>query len=198
MSEEIDFDFWKEKKDLVPSHERDVSWYFCSETLTRSAQQAIDLEKLKNISESLVVENEESFSQAVSMSLQIRRIKKCLEDKRKDLVAPYVASQKEINKQAKSIEKDLIEIEDILSVKVNDYSSKLLSLDEKIINEDGTAKLTKKIQWSISDESLIAREYLKVDEEKINQAIDMGIINIPGICIQETEIVELRAKRIKK
>jgi hypothetical protein len=198
MSEEIDFDFWKEKKDLVPSHERDVSWYFCSETLTRSAQQAIDLEKLKNISESLVVENEESFSQAVSMSLQIRRIKKCLEDKRKDLVAPYVASQKEINKQAKSIEKDLVEIEDILSVKVNDYSSKLLSLDKKIINEDGTAKLTKKIQWSISDESLIAREYLKVDEEKINQAIDMGIINIPGICIQETEIVELRAKRIKK
>jgi hypothetical protein len=132
------------------------------------------------------------------MSLQIRRIKKCLEDKRKDLVAPYVASQKEINKQAKSIEKDLVEIEDILSVKVNDYSSKLLSLDKKIINEDGTAKLTKKIQWSISDESLIAREYLKVDEEKINQAIDMGIINIPGICIQETEIVELRAKRIKK
>ena len=60
--------------------------------------------------------------------------------------------------------------------------------------EAGSATVTHKRTFRITDEKLIPREYLKVDEKAIRKDVDAGVENIPGVEI----FVEARPRYSKR
>ena len=67
------------------------------------------------------VVNEESASQALSMSLQARKIRKQLDETRLSIVRPHLDFQKAINKIVKEYEAKLEQIENNLKNKLDEY-----------------------------------------------------------------------------
>ena len=68
---------------------------------TQLLSKKLDLTPLISRASGHVIENEESASQALSMSLQARKIRKQLDETRLSIVRPHLDFQKAINKIVK-------------------------------------------------------------------------------------------------
>lgn len=169
---------------------------------TQLLSQKLDLSPLISRASNHEVINEESASQALSMSLQARKIRKQLDDTRLSIVRPHLDFQRAINKIVKEYEASLEKIENNLKQKLDEYLQKssstnnaaFIAYSKEICVEDGKLTKVKKWSWELEDEQIIPREYLALDEKKIDEAIKQGVRNIPGIKIFEKEEITMRVK----
>lgn len=162
----------------------------------------LDLTPLINQATCHVIVDEKSASQALSMSLQARKIRKQLDETRLEIVRPHVDFQKSINKIVKEYETKLEEIEENLKSKLDAYlkeststnNASFMVLAKEMTVEDGKLKKVKKWTWELENENFVPREYLCIDEKKIAEAVKHGVRNIPGIKIFEKEEITMRVK----
>lgn len=169
---------------------------------TQLLSKKLDLTPLISRASIHTIENEETASQALSMSLQARKIRKQLDETRLSIIRPHLDFQKAINKIVKEYEAKLEEIENNLKYKLDEYLKKSASTNnaffitksKEMFVEDGKLTKVKKWVWELENEALIPREYLTTNEKKIDEAIKQGIRNIPGIKILEKEEISMRIK----
>jgi exonuclease VII large subunit len=162
----------------------------------------LDLTPLISRASEHEVVNEESASQALSMSLQARKIRKQLDETRLSIVRPHLDFQKAVNKIVKEYESKLEQIENNLKNKLDEYlkqasstnNSSFIIKSREMLVEDGKLTKVKKWVWELEDEQSIPREYLTLDEKKIDEAVKQGIRNIPGIKVFEKEEITMRVK----
>ncbi|MGH2640048.1 MAG: hypothetical protein ACRDF4_12330 [Rhabdochlamydiaceae bacterium] len=169
---------------------------------TQLLSKKLDLTPLISRASDHVIENEESASQALSMSLQARKIRKQLDETRLSIVRPHLDFQKAINKIVKEYEAKLEEIENNLKSKLDEYLQKSASTNnalfiaksKEMFVEDGKLTKVKKWVWDLENELLVPRDYLSLDNKKVDEAVKQGVRNIPGIKILEKEEISMRIK----
>lgn len=162
----------------------------------------LDLTPLISRASDHVIENEESASQALSMSLQARKIRKQLDETRLSIVRPHLDFQKAVNTIVKEYEAILKEIENSLTSKLDEYLQKSASTNNSIFIakskamfvEDGKLTKVKKWVWELENELLVPRDYLTLDNKRIDEAVKQGVRNIPGVKILEKEEISMRIK----
>lgn len=169
---------------------------------TQLLSKKLDLTPLISRASDHVIENEESASQALSMSLQARKIRKQLDETRLSIVRPHLDFQKAVNKIVKEYEAKLEEIENNLKSKLDEYLQKSASTNnalfiaksKEMFVEDGKLTKVKKWVWDLENELLVPRDYLSLDNKKVDEAVKQGVRNIPGIKILEKEEISMRIK----
>src|SRR5579872_2632151 len=169
---------------------------------TQLLSKKLDLTPLISRASDHVIKNEESASQALSMSLQARKIRKQLDETRLSIVRPHLDFQKAINKIVKEYEAKLEEIENNLKSKLDEYLQKSASTNnalfiaksKEMFVEDGKLTKVKKWVWDLENELLVPRDYLSLDNKKVDEAVKQGVRNIPGIKILEKEEISMRIK----
>jgi len=169
---------------------------------TQLLSKKLDLSPLISRATSHEIINEESASQALSMSLQARKIRKQLDETRLTIVRPHLDFQRAVNKIVKEYEIVLEKIENDLKTKLDEYlqnstssnNAEFIAKSREILVEDGKLAKVKKWVWELENEQLIPREYLSLDEKKIESAIKNGVRNIPGIKVFEKEEISMRIK----
>ncbi len=169
---------------------------------TQLLSKKLDLTPLISRASDHEVLNEESASQALSMSLQARKIRKQLDETRLSIVRPHLDFQRAVNKIVKEYEATLEKIENNLTHKLDEYLQKsastnnasFLAQSKEMRVEDGKLTKVKKWVWELEDENAVPREYLSLNEKKIDEAIKQGIRNIPGIKVFEKEEITMRVK----
>lgn len=191
---------WKKHVANSLAHNKNFDTQAAKATLFR---ECVSLESLRQQEQSFEIKDIESQAQAVSMSLQCRKLKSQLDKLRKEIIKPFFDYQKTINSYSKEFEKQLDDIEESLSLKLQLYQAGLKKevsdtdyslATQSIKTEDGSAKLVLETSFEIEDFNKIPREFLKIDETKVKQAIDFGVRNIEGIKIFTTEKLVMRAK----
>ncbi len=174
-------------------------------TVGQAAQllgKKLDLAPLISRASNYLIEDEASASQALSMSLQARKIRKQLDETRLSIIRPHLDFQKAINKIVKEYEAKLEEIENNLKSKLDDYlqksastnNSSFIARSREMFVEDGKLSKVKKWTWELEDEAAVPRKYLALDAKKIDDAVKQGVRNIPGIKIFEKEEISMRIK----
>ena len=169
---------------------------------TQLLSKKLDLTPLISRASDHEVVNEESASQALSMSLQARKIRKQLDETRLSIVRPHLDFQRAVNKIVKEYEAILEKIENNLTHKLDEYLQKSASTNnasflvqsKEMCVEDGKLTKVKKWVWELGDENAVPREYLSLNEKKIDEAIKQGVRNIPGIKVFEKEEITMRVK----
>jgi exonuclease VII large subunit len=169
---------------------------------TQFLSKKLDLTPLISRASCHVIESEESASQALSMSLQARKIRKQLDETRLSIVRPHLDFQKAINKIVKEYEAKLEEIENNLKSKLDEYLQKSASTNnasfiaksQEMFVEDGKLTKVKKWVWELENEAQVPREYLSLDSKKVDEAVKQGVRNIPGIKVFEKEEISMRIK----
>jgi hypothetical protein len=140
--------------------------------------------------------------QALGMAMQSRKLSKAVESKRKEITKPHLDFQKGIKKIADAFIDELKAIEDSMTKKVEAFNdarnekSKEIGVDLTTVDrvEDGISYEQEYFEFEISDISQIPKEYLKIDDRKIKQAISDGIRNISGLRIFKTKKKRYRIK----
>lgn len=169
---------------------------------TQLLSKKLDLSPLISRATSHEILNEESASQALSMSLQARKIRKQLDETRLAIVRPHLDFQRAVNKIVKEYETVLEKIENDLKTKLDEYlqnssssnNAEFIAKSREILVEDGKLAKVKKWVWELENEQLVPREYLSLNEKKIESAIKNGVRNIPGIKVFEKEEISMRIK----
>ena len=169
---------------------------------TQLLSKKLDLSPLISRATNHEIINEESASQALSMSLQARKIRKQLDETRLAIVRPHLDFQRAVNKIVKEYETVLEKIENDLKTKLDEYlqnsnssnNAEFIAKSREILVEDGKLAKVKKWVWELENEQLVPREYLSLDEKKIESAIKNGVRNIPGIKVFEKEEISMRIK----
>lgn len=155
-------------------------------------------EPLIEKSKSFEVCDEPTAKQALSMSLQARKIKNALDKIRHGIIKPHIDFQRSINKISKETESVLLDIEEKLSEKISEWISTRNSnspIDlSKIDVEDGFLYTQANWTFDIEDLSKVPSEYLTVDVTKIKADIKSGIRTIKGLKIYEQKQIALRVK----
>lgn len=73
--------------------------------------------------------------------------------------------------------------------------TQIIPLREKSVNTGKALMFTRTVRkFRITDIDQVPRKYLKVDEKSIDQAINLGINEIPGIEIYEEQVTQLRTR----
>ena len=169
---------------------------------TQLLVKKLDLTPLISRASDHTIENEESASQALSMSLQARKIRKQLDETRLSIIRPHLDFQKAINKIVKEYEAKLEEIETNLKTKLDTYlqqsastnNSSFIARSKEMFVEDGKLTKIKKWVWELENEAVVPQEYLCLDSKKIDEAVKQGVRNIPGIKVFEKEEISMRIK----
>lgn len=154
--------------------------------------------QMQNYSDNLEVSQEHilhDLHNAVMAGLAVRKRLAILDEKRKSLVKPHLQSQKEINCEFKKYKELAEAIQENLKEKIM-LSIPDLNKSENFNMDCELGSFSRKSVWSyiIEDKESIPKEYLKLDEEKIEADIKAGIRNIPGVNIQETSTYNFRLK----
>lgn len=157
-----------------------------------------DFEHLKEKSNSVIVNSEDSARTALSMAMQTRKLSNQLEHTRKELVKPHMDYQKDLNKVVKDFQAKLDEIQFKMQGKISIWMDEqkdnpFTQLDELQV-EDGSITMKKVWEFAIDDPDLIPDEYLVVDEDLIKQAVKNGVRNIKGVRIFQTTQTSMRVK----
>jgi len=144
------------------------------------------------------VTDEDSARQALSCSLQARKIKNKVEQSRKEIVRPHIDFQKAVMKFTKDVFEGFEQIEKDFQLKVSDWmdtqkENPFTRVDE-IKVDDGSINLKTVHSFTVTDEALVPREFLAVDDKKVKDAIAKGQRNIPGVEILTFEVPVLRVK----
>lgn len=164
--------------------------------------KTIDLTPFIEAAEGFEIVDRESAKQCLSMSLQARKMRQALDKTRSEIIRPALDFQKAINKFAKTFETKLQEIEDGLSTKLREYmknspeTNNIDLMNQSIKVEDGT--ISKKMKWvfEIENADEVPRDFLCVDEKKIQLAIKNGIRHIKGVKIYESMEIDMRVKNL--
>jgi|GEM_PF-6653993 hypothetical protein len=178
------------------------------------------INKFLKIVSDLEITDEESCRKALNLSSDVKVILKDILALKKKNTEPYRQFINMMNEAAKFVTDKLDAIQGIITQKIISYESMLKEMQEMAqksnkIDSEGyesgiyaitynsqqigsTAKTIvsykKEKEFSVVNESLIPREYLKIDEDKIYQAIKLGITEIPGIHIVESKKLVLRRR----
>lgn len=172
---------------------------FDIESAVKKLKLEIDIEPLLELSNDYQITDKDSAKNALSMSLQSRKIKKALDQSRMEIIRPHLDFQRAINKIVKDYTTKLEEIEKNLKKKLDSWLKAQSTFEQDFSNlviqvEDGNLKAKKEWNFYIEDFDQIPKNYLVVDEKKIKEAIKAGIRNIPGIKILEEETTSMRTK----
>ena len=123
-------------------------------------------------------------------------------DKAKELLDPLkeiisISKQKTqqyhliLEEQKKKEEERAKEAADLIGMETTPYVAPL----EKTIRGDGATAYTRVVRkFRTTDISLVPLKYLQVNEEAVEEAIKLGIIEIPGIEITETKETILKSR----
>ena len=171
---------------------------FCVEDAISSLKDKLNIEPLLAKAEGYSITSQAEAEQALSMSMQSRKLKKSLESSRKGIIQPHVDFQRAINKIVKDYTTKLEEIEDNLKQKLESWiesKEESNSVSEiSLVVEDGTLKQTSVWTYELDDLSKVPREYLMLDDKKVKDKIKKGIREIEGIKIYEKQSVNMRIK----
>lgn len=139
---------------------------------------------LQEVANEIVVKDEETCVEASNWLVRIAEVKKEIESRRKFFVKPLQDHVKRINALFKEYTSRLEKLDKVLRKKITDYKISTEEPTEKTTKtEGGRVTVTERWVFDIENEKIIPREYLKVDEKKIREAIDAGIRSIPGVKI---------------
>lgn len=196
MSDELDFE--STIKNIVSKDE--MQNVLTPAQFEEQITHKFNLNFMSTVAGDLSVSDENSARQALSMSLQAKKLRQQLDESRKEIVKPHFDYQKAINKIVKDVENKLEKIEENLKDKINDWNEKrkelpfenMIDLEMKV--DDGLLFTQKKWDFNIDDSSAIPAEYMVVDERKIKEAIASGVRNIPGVQIFERHELITRIK----
>lgn len=148
--------------------------------------------------ETFVVTCEDTAKQALSYSLQARKLKSRIEESRKEIVRPHIDFQKAVMKFAKDFNDKLDSIETRLHIKVADWMKSQkenpFTYVDEIEVEDGKISIKKSWDFEIDDPTIVPPAFLKPDEDSIKKAIASGVRKIPGVRIFSYETTSLRVK----
>lgn len=156
----------------------------------------LDLQNQLDLEKTLEVTDELSAKNALSIALQSRKLEKTIEKSRQEIIKPHLDYQRAVNKIVKDIQEKLNSMEKSLETKILSWMNDTnpFSSDCKIEVEDGTFSKSESWTFEITDPDLIPREFLKPDENKIQEAIDLGLRSINGTKIKLSQKAKLRCK----
>ena len=157
------------------------------------------------------IRNDKDTIKATEFLIFLKTTLKKHEDERLTYTAPLNQSLKAINNTFKKITLPLKEAQDLIKTNILEYRKiqeekrlleesklqkknkdiKIENISKSIESESGKLTTTKKWIFEIIDETKIPREYLKVDDNKINDAIKAGERKISGIRIFEEENIRI-------
>ena len=141
------------------------------------------------------IQTEEDARNILSKALQTRKLQNSLEEKRIELTKPHFDYKKDIDELVKTFKYKLNEIESNLHDKLHSWM-KLESKLSEIEVEDG--KIYYKENWVADFDSdnieEIPKEYLMVNKKKLQESVNNGVRNIPGVLIYKTKLTQLRIK----
>lgn len=160
--------------------------------------KVVDFEVLNEMEKEISVVDENSARNALSMSLQTRKIRNQIETSRKEIVKPHLDYQRAINKLVKDVESVLDRIESSLESKIGDWmkaqkDNPFTAVDE-IEVEDGKIYYDKKWDYQVYDYTILPMELLTPCDEAIKEQIKQGVRNIPGVKIFQTCDTRMRVK----
>lgn len=164
---------------------------------SEALESHIDIKPIVEKAENFEITDEQTAKQALSMSLQARKLKKALEEKRSEIVRPHLDFQRAVNAFAKEYTATLEKIEERLKGKIEVWLEAQKAFqpnfcDLMIEVEDGKLTQKEELDFFVEEFDKIPSNYLKVDEKKIKEAIKMGMRNIPGIKIFQKKTLSMR------
>lgn len=186
--------------------------------VTQIQELAYDLPNLKAMADKLAVNDENTAKNALSLSARVKTRAKELDELRKALNEPARKSIAIVNETSKEISQTLESIEATLKSKLMSWQLVLeaqhkgaqeakeqikqsLGIDVDIYvpapktlsNADAIASTKIKYSFEVEDIAMIPLQFLKVDEEKVNKFIKMGM-KIQGIRVIETKELQVRRR----
>jgi len=174
------------------------------EQAAETLKKSLNLAPLIEQAEGYQIIDEESAKQALSMSLQARKLRKALDESRSQIIRPHLDFQRAVNKIVKDYETKLQDIETSLSGKINNWlvirnetsdENEVAPIEIKSMEvEDGCLSVKKTWVWELENTDQVPRQFLCLDEKKIDEAVKQGIRKIPGIQIYEKESMTMRVK----
>lgn len=133
---------------------------------------------------SLKVGNREQYHKACELGIANANILKRLEDLKKALLSPLDVEVKRLKKAFDKAEAIFSANDEKIRKALDGYQHKVETDDIKTIRTDvGTATIQERKDWEIENESLIPKEYFKLDEAKVGKIIRAGG-SVPGIKIK--------------
>lgn len=164
---------------------------------SEALESHIDIKPIVEKAENFEIACEQDAKQALSMSLQARKLKKALEEKRSEIVRPHIDFQRAVNSFAKEYTATLEKIEERLKGKLEVWLEAQKTFQPNFCElmievEDGKLTQKEELDFCIEEFDKIPSNYLKVDEKKIKEAIKMGMRNIPGIKIFQKKTLSMR------
>jgi hypothetical protein len=166
------------------------------EKAKKALQTPLMLE-LQTKAEHFIVETPGDANDALSMRDQAWTFAKQIESTRKEIVRPHLDFQKAVKQFADDLKGQFEQIAATVEQKMNDYLDGK-QLPQKLENEDAAMKEVAETTFEVEDETLIPREFLKVDEKAIKAALKDGVRSIPGIKIVTEKKRKYRSKPKKK
>lgn len=161
-------------------------------------QYTKELKLLEGKSSNFLISDFNSAKNALSMSLQARKLKTSLDKSKAEIMRPVLDYQKSINKIVKDFQSTLIQIEDKLKNSIKDWISvqnkNPFEQIQDIEVEDGKLFYKKVWQYKIVNLDEIPDKYFILDESLLQNDIDSGIRHIKGVEVFQSEEISLRVK----
>lgn len=164
-------------------------------------EKDLEIEALVRVSHEYEIKNEEHLNQALSMSLQARKLKSAVEKSRKNIVKPHIDFNRAVNEMAMEVKNKLYEIERTLTTKMVEWMQKegKQNMVQSLVHlkvDDGALKTKVAYEYELVNINLVPSEFLiiSLDDKKIQEAIKLGIRKIPGLEIKESLETSLRVK----
>lgn len=190
------------------------------DTLSNDVQAEAFVVEMEGYVRDLIVQDEGSYNELTSMYSKAREWLKKLETRRKDVGEPLRKQIAMINDRFKRFTDPLERLITISNQKASSYrvlleqrkreeeakineAAKLFEVEEpiyvapldKTIRGDGAMTTTKVVKkFRVKDLSLVPSKYLKLDEEAVETAIKMGIVEIAGLEVYETTLTTLKTR----
>lgn len=174
--------------------------------------------KLLKLTTCLEISSEQQCREALKIAAEAKSFHRQIEDIRKRSIEPSRRTIAIINDAAKHLTTQLDELGEAIKVKLSIWQKKLeedakeakervsqlskeLGIDiytpeapKTLSNEYAVASTKYKWGWSVVDESLVPKEYLMPDPEKIERAVKAGVREIAGVSISEISSMTIRRR----
>jgi len=173
-----------------------------------------------SLAKNLIVSDKQSYDEITSLYSKAREWKKIIDTKRKEMTEPLRKETAKINDKAKQLTDSLDQVIEIANVKTNSYIKVLeqqkqkedeklkeiasmfdaegelyIPVMEKSVRGEGAMTVSKTVnKFIVEDISKVPLKYLMVDMDKVEEAVKMGVLEIPGITITQETTTKLRIR----
>lgn len=180
----------------------------------RALQETISITKQNK------VESEEDYNNLTKLYARCRDVKKKVEAERKSLTEPLRKQMTAINDKAKTVTEPLDELIELLNFQASCYQKMLenkakkeaeelkaksflldlmpeeifVPVPQKTISQEAVTVTKTVKKFRVLDVHQIPMQYMKPNEDLIEQHIKLGITEIPGIEVYEETTTQLRVK----